>query len=87
MLRSPTIYITTDISNGKPQVGNRLKAVRLFIASNVVPYLQMTLKGSHSTSERGRKRERERERERERKREKKEGEDDLGNKVDIKVVG
>ena len=37
----------------KPELGDRLmKAVRLIIASNGVPYLQMTSVGSHSASER-----------------------------------
>ena len=51
--RSPDIYLTTEENPGNPQVGDRLmKAVRSVIASNGVPYLQMTSVRSHSTSAR-----------------------------------
>ena len=53
--RSPGIYLMTGETPGKAHLGdNLMKVVRPDIASNGVPYLQTTLVGSHSTSERGR---------------------------------
>ena len=50
MFRSPGIYLKAEENGGKPQLGDRLmKAVRLVIESNEVPYFQMRSAGSHST--------------------------------------
>ena len=41
--RSPGIYLTAEDNPGKlPTIDHIMKAVRSVIASNVVPYLQMT---------------------------------------------
>ena len=54
--RSLGICLTTEENPGKPQLGDGLiKSVRLVIASNEIPYLQMTSIGFHSTSWRGEK--------------------------------
>ena len=48
---SPGICLTAEENPRKPQLGDRLmKAVRLVIASNEVPFLQMKSIRSHSTS-------------------------------------
>ena len=44
------IYLMTKENSRKPQLGDPLKAVQSVIASNGVPYFQMKLTGSHSTS-------------------------------------
>ena len=49
--RPPDIYLKTEDILGKPQLGDRvMKALRPVIASNEVPYLQMTSVGTHSRS-------------------------------------
>ena len=49
--KSPGICLAGEENPGKPQSGDRLmKALRSVIASNEVPFLQMRLLGSHSTS-------------------------------------
>ena len=50
--RSPAIYPTAEKNPRKPQIGDYLmNAMRLFIASNEIPYLQMRLVVSESVSE------------------------------------
>ena len=44
------IYLTAEENPGKPQLGDRLKAMRIVVASNKILYLQMRSAGSHSTS-------------------------------------
>ena len=55
-------YLMAEKNPGKPQLGDKLMtAVRTVIASNEVPYFQMTSIGLHSTLRRnaeGRKKER-----------------------------
>ena len=54
----PGIYLIAEENPGKPQLGGHLiKAVQTDIATNGIPYLQMTMVGLHSTS--GKQRERE----------------------------
>ena len=54
--KSPGIYLTAEENPGKPQLRDHLmRALRPVIASNGIPYLQMTSVGSHSTP--GRERE------------------------------
>ena len=49
-------FLTSEETLGKLQLGDHLmKAVRPFIVSNGVPYLQMRSIGSHSTSKREKK--------------------------------
>ena len=70
--RSPGIYLMTEKNPGKPQLGDRLiKSIRSVIASNELPYLQMTLVGSYNRSGKVRegKKETQKERKKERKRE------------------
>jgi hypothetical protein len=48
--RSPGIYLTTEETPRKPQLGDSLNAVWSVIASNGVPYFQMSSVGSGTTS-------------------------------------
>ena len=56
MHRSPGICLTAEETPEKYQIGDRLmKVMEPVIALNGVPYLQMRLVGSHSTSGREKK--------------------------------
>ena len=51
MHRSPGIYLRAEENPGKPDLGDCLmKSVRPVIASNEVPYIQITSIGSHGMS-------------------------------------
>ena len=48
---SPGIYLKAEGNPGKPQLGDKsMKAMRPFIYSNGIPYLQMRSVGSHRTA-------------------------------------
>ena len=49
--RPPDIYLTAE-NPGNPQLGDRRRRLRLVIASNGIPSLQMRSVGSNSTSRR-----------------------------------
>ena len=44
------IYLTAEENPGKPQLGDRLKAMRIVVASNKILYFQLRSVGSHSMS-------------------------------------
>ena len=59
--RYPGIFLTAEENPEKPQLGDSLmKTERPVIASNGIPYLQMSSVGSYSTSEREKERKKER---------------------------
>ena len=64
MHKSPGIYLIAEEYPGKLQLRGRLiKAVRLIIASNGIPYFQIMQVGSYSTSRRKKKEKKKRVRE------------------------